>query len=1127
MAEKQNFNLDWYFHKMKPGISLDYINGTYIPWQPVDVPHDWLIEQVNDLYETSDGWYKKTFYCSDISDYFFSLRFDGIYMNSTIYMNGQKVMDWPYGYSSFDVDLNPYLLEGENTILVCVRHKEPNSRWYSGAGIYRNVWLYKKHFYHFVTDGIYISTHKSDSEGWNVTVSSRVICNTKYQIRHEVIDEESEVLLTSYENTFRIDSPLLWDLEQPHLYKLRSFLIVDGDVTDTQINTFGFREIKLTTDEGFFLNGNHIKLKGVCNHHDLGLLGAAFFTEAAKRQLLILKEMGTNAIRTTHNMPAPELLDLADEMGFLVLDEAFDMWERNKTTYDYACFFKEHSSKDVASWIRRDRNHPSVILWSIGNEIYDTHVDAHGEDITRYLMEEVKKYDPYENAYVTICSNYMPWEHAQACADIVKIAGYNYCEKFYATQHKAHPDWIIYGSETSSIVQSRGIYHFPLEKAILSDDDLQCSSLGNSATSWGAQNLVDCALTERDTTYSLGQFLWSGFDYIGEPIPYHTKNSYFGQVDTAGFPKDAYYFYQSMWRSFKEFPMLHILPYWDFNDGQLIDIRVFTNAPYVELFLNKISLGMQALDHEKGTKLIGDWKVAYEKGTLTAVAYDENKCPILCKEKHSFSDAKKIVLKAEKEFLLNDGRDLLFLEISVNDENNVPVENATNRITIHVEKGGRLLGVDNGDSTDYDEYQTNNKRLFSGKLLAIIAADKNADTLVVSATSPGLSYAQLTLPVLNYKKKRDLAGFLCCNGKGLPKNEIPIRKIELTSDEGSVFTKEKPSMRIKAHIYPENATYSDIDFRITDALGVEVKSASFEVDPEKKNEIILTAKGDSDFILRAFTKNGTSHISLLSCLNFTTTGLGVLYTNPYEFVSASHYTHFTGDVTSGNERGVATSIDQKTTLTYDNLDFGSYGSDIITLPIFELAGEPTEITFREGKDLSDETSILGQFIYKKPLIWDVYQEDTFQFNRRLKGITSFTIEVNTKIHIKGFTFSRKQKAYEILSVLEADSIYGDSFSKSSDCVTGIGNNVSFVFTDMDFINGIKKLKICGHCPIDQNTIHIRFHGKTESTQLAEFLHNDTYTTQSFDLSDVHGLCEVTFVFLPGSNFDFKWFRFES
>lgn len=301
-----------------------------------------------------------------------------------------------------------------------------------------------------------------------------------------------------------------------------------------------------------------MKLHGSCEHHDNGCLGAVSNRAAILRRFRKLREMGVNAIRTSHNMPAQEFMELADEFGMLILSEGFDMWERSKTDYDYARFFDEWVEKDVASWVRRDRNHPSIIGWSIGNEIFDTHADERGQEVTSLLRRLVKLHDPQGNGYVTFGSNYMQWENGQKCADILKLAGYNYGERLYNEHHEAHPDWAIYGSETASVVQSRGIYHFPLSQTVLADDDEQCSSIGNSCTGWGAKNTEECIIKDRDAEFCAGQFIWSGFDYIGEPTPYSTKNSYFGQYDTAGFPKDSAYVFRAEWTDYKKAPFVHI-----------------------------------------------------------------------------------------------------------------------------------------------------------------------------------------------------------------------------------------------------------------------------------------------------------------------------------------------------------------------------------------------------------------------------------------------------------------------------------------------------------------------------------------------------------------------------------------
>ncbi|MBA4686322.1 MAG: DUF4982 domain-containing protein [Candidatus Galacturonibacter soehngenii] len=1139
MSLKLLFNKNWLFTKQKlNSLPYDFESDT-ISWEAVDLPHDWLIYE-DDLYENSEGYYEKIYSYSPVDDQVVSIAFDGVYMDSTLYINNQLVGSWKYGYTSFEYDITSFLVDGDNQFRLQVKHEHPNSRWYSGAGVYRNVWLLIRPKEHIISNGIYISTKKENNDFFLI-VSHEISEGSNGDVRHTLLDANNQIVLSnlSSEDSILVSNALPWTLENPYLYTLLSELIVDGEVVDSQQNRFGFRSLLFDVEKGFFLNGIHTKLNGVCQHHDLGALGSAFHPVAAKRQLVLLKEMGVNAIRFSHNMPEPQLLDFTDEMGILIVNEAFDMWERSKTTFDYARFFKSESEKDVKNWIIRDRNHPCVIMWSIGNEIYDTHADSRGEEVTRYLLEQVKRYDPRENAVVTIGSNYMTWENAQRCADILKVAGYNYTEKLYKEHHIKYPDWMIYGSETSSLVQSRGIYHFPLSEHILADDDWQCSALGNSITSWGAKSQEACVIAEKNSPFSLGQFLWTGFDYIGEPTPYHTRNSYFGQIDTSGFPKDSFYFYQSAWTHYKEKPMVHIGCYWDFNEGQLIDVRVMSNAPSIELFLNNVSLGRQQLEHNvikdniqnvsvfTGYKLIGDWQVPYEKGILSAVAYDENNEVIARDQVSSFGDVAKIELLPDKTVMTGDGEDLIFVEIRALDNQGISVENANNRIDLTIEGAGRLVGVDNGDSTDEDSYKGTSKRLFSGKLLAMVASTLEHGTVTLTAKSPGLPSATLTIQSIPSKKEPTTDALLHCK-ESIPNYEIPIRKIELVALEGQHFSKDKQTLNVKAILHPANATYNEITWQITNQAGVEIKLASLKHDKNNNREIKITAHGDGEFRLRCLCNNGSSHARIISSLELYSEGLGSLTQNPYEFIAGSLYSFCEGEASNGNERGVATARDGCTVITYENLDFGEYGSDQLTIPIFELENIPTAVNIYEGRTLTDPGTKVGSFVYHKPSIWNVYQEETIQLEKRLCNVTSLSFEVQRKIHIKGFSFLKKEKAWERLFASEANHIYGDTYRLLDECVEGIGNNVTLEFQNMDFgEEGCYGLTICGSCPIDKNTIHIRFTNETgEYKELAEFTHTLDYEEQSFSLPAITGRYNVTFVFLPGSNFNFKWLQFQ-
>lgn len=1151
MGKKQRINNDWFFSKQPLHTSYETVSQSD-PGYAVTIPHDWLIYNSNDLYEDGDGWYKKTLELSEIcSDTIYTLYFEGVYMDSTLYVNGHEVGTWKNGYSSFEMDITSFLIEGKNEIYVHVVHESPNSRWYSGAGIYRSVWFKTYPTSHIAPQGIYVTTRR-DEKDWHVEVDTEIVIDealnssSTYKLRHSIVDEKHTVITQSevqfnaedrqIKTNLNISNPRVWDIIDPNLYTLLTELIINDKVIDDEQVCFGFRTLNFDTEQGFFLNGRHVKLNGVCQHHDLGSLGAAVNKVALKRQMVLLQDMGVNAIRTAHNMPAVELMDLADEMGLLIVSEGFDMWERPKNPYDNARFFPEWWERDVASWVRRDRNHPSMLMWSIGNEIYDTHADERGQEVTRELLAGVQRHDPRANAVVTIGSNYMPWENAQKCADIVKFAGYNYAEKYYDSHHQEHQDWFIYGSETSSTVQSRGIYHFPLAQSVLSDDDEQCSSLGNSSTSWGAKSTERCIIDDRDATFSLGQFIWTGFDYIGEPTPYSTKNSYFGQLDTAGFKKDSYYIYQAEWTDYKKAPMVHIFPYWDFSEGQMIDIRVCSNAPKIELFFNEQSQGVFHIDHAHGQKLVGEWQLPYTEGTLKAVAYDENDEVIATDIQTSFGDAATIVQTPDKTFLQADGSDLIFIEISTNDEDGNHVGNASNRVHIAVDGPARLVGLDNGDSTDYDSYKGNNRRLFSGKLLAIIASTNEPGTIVVTASSKGLPDNKITLSsfandseeakesgaLYSYSAKHE--ALLSTPELDQGEEEIPVRKLEIVCPDGNQFSPEQKSLSVRVNIHPSEATYQDVEWRVTNVSGVESNNATIQVNG---HEASITALGDGKIYIRCATKNGSDKVKLYSLLEMEIQNMGAAFIHPYEFVSAAYHSDKSYNLTNGNDRGMASSRDGESLIGFERIDFGPYGSNEITLPIFSLDDLRLDIEIWEGAPGEEHAERLTVVSYHKPSIWNTYQEETYTLPKTLTGVTSIYFLLRSKIHLKGFQFKKRLKGLERLSTLDNNMIYGDSFTITSDAIEHIGNNVSLVFEDMDFGDiGTRKLVIEGHSPIDHNTIHVLFNGEQgDSKQLVEFNFSEGYCEREYVIEHVKGLQTVTFVFLPGSQFDFRSFQF--
>ena len=1198
---KTLWNDNWQFMKCSVDTTFKQAMEKKQDMLDVSIPHDWLIYDSHHLYEDSTGWYRKEFTWQE-EDGDMLITFDGVYMDCTIYVNQKEAGQWKYGYSSFTLNVTEFLEEGTNEIVVGVCHKGPNSRWYSGAGIYRNVWMRLVKDLYIEENGLYVHTEAVDN-GYLLSVETNVVlerflAKRAYEtyatlqngqkvteirkqmeaeatcaIEHTLVEKESGMRVPmisqglyerklvrgamkgcsatgalsdeckTYGQRFFVEQPLEWDVDNPFCYELITRLFRNGELCDTLCTTIGFKTMSMDANHGLTLNGKRMKLQGVCEHHDLGALGAAFNKEAQRRKYKLLKEMGVNAIRFAHNMPAPECLELCDEMGFLAMDEAFDMWERPKTEYDYARFFGDWVERDMESFVRRDRNHVSLLFWSVGNEIHDTHADAErGKEITRMLYDLVVKYDPLRNAPITFGSNYLPWDNTQPSANLLDAVGYNYSEKYYVNHHGKYPERIIYGSETASIVYSRGIYHFPLSANILAEDDEQCSALGKSATSWGAKSFEALLCEDRDMEFSLGQFLWTGTDYIGEPTPYHTKNSYFGQIDTAGFPKDAYYVIQSAWVDYHKKPMIHIFPYWDFNEGQLIDVRVCSNAPVVELFFNGQSLGKQRLTHEvnSGNHIIADYQLAYATGTLTAVAYD-GKGNVLCKEeKHSFKDPVKLVLTPDKNFL-ESADDIQCITITAVDEDGHVVENATNRVKLEVGGAGKLVGLDNGDSTDFDSYKGNSKRLFSGKLLAMVQPSGEEGPIRISA-----AFDQSEIPVrkIEIAVKDQCAQSVLGNvadkdthgvsgdaeEKGYNNNYVnqsACTDVDYVPKNTGVcvITPESGVVTATATLYPDNTTYKDVEWRAVNETGVEVNLVTLCPDESGKS-VIIKPMGDGCFRLRCMSRSGDQdRYRIISDLEMKVEGFGPAFTDPYELVMGSLYTRSNGKEGAGNDKGVASATDGDTVITFDHLDFGNRYADEITMPLFTLNGEPYEIEIYEG--LPEEGKLLGQVVYQKEMIWNVYQEDTWKLDRSVTGVTSLSFVFHNKVHMKGFRFTKEEKAYFPLKAVWAEAIYGDSFEKTETAVEKIGNNVSLLYTGMDFGDeGCSRIQIVGRAPKADNPIHIRFaNGQEEIKQVVSFPRSEDYQAVSFDLENVKGKWDVSFVFMPGSCFDFESFRF--
>jgi beta-galactosidase len=1145
MSEKTLFCDGWQFSKQGMASSIDDIKS--FQWRKIDIPHDWLVWQTKNLYESSNGFYKKCFMMTGDEPHV-SLRFEGVYQDSSVYINGKIAFKWKYGYSTFEFEITDFLKKGENEIVVLVRHHAPNSRWYSGAGIYRNVYMIIREKTHFTPDGIYFSAFKKDGK-WTCEIKAEISGgqDKNLAIRHTLIagngNTPGSAGTKADGETVNCSLPIdnssleIWDIENPVLYTLKSELVDNGTVIDTEYNTVGFRTVEFSPNNGFLLNGRQVKLNGVCLHHDLGALGAAFNKTALRRQLLKMIEMGANAVRTSHNMPAKELMELTDELGLLVISEAFDMWQLPKTKYDYARFFDEWVERDVASWIRRDRNHPSLIMWSIGNEIYDTH-SKHPDalEVTKLLNSNVLKHDPNRNGGVTIGSNYVAWEGAQKCADVIKLSGYNYLENCYKEHRVKYPDWFIYGSETASRIQSRGIYHFPASSAVITYEDAQCSSLENCRSGHVDRTASYNLIFERDTPFSGGQFIWTGSDYIGEPSPYSTKNSYFGQIDTAGFEKDGFYLYKVVWNNNngrKSQPILHLFPYWDFNEGQMIDVFAYSNLPKVELFLNGKSIGTEEIDIYHGDKLTFKWRLPYEKGTIKAVGYDQDG-KIVCETKQSsFSDGVKIVPEADKQTINADGEDLAFVSISTVDKDGNFVANAKSRMNVKVSGAGRLVGLDSGDSTDYDEYKGSSKKLFGGKLLAIIAAKTEAsspsepDEIKIEVSSKGFPPQTLVLKALPAEAKK---GISCLTGNFIsPVNEeIPVRKIELKAQR-LTLNQDNRTSEISAVCFPLDCDTPKLEWKAVTNSGIETNIA--KVTAAAGGKAVVTAIGDGDFRLRCTCSNGKKFTEIISDLEFSVTGLGAAVIDPYKMVLGAMYTSSNVKLTEDLEGGVSPQKEM-TYICFENVDFGAAGSGKITLPIIHwFTGNPLPIEIWDGMpDKNGKKLFSGE--YKADFKWQTYQENTFTLSEKMTGIKTVCIalrQVEHKVSLKGFYFERKNRSYEKIPALSNSRIFGDSFTvnRESGIIENIGNNVTIEFDNMDFDRGFSSLTVCGRTHNALDSIHVIFAGESGSERhLIEFEKTSDLTEKTFPLKTITGLFKVTFWFLPGSNFDFEWFRFE-
>jgi beta-galactosidase len=791
---RQNFNEGWRFFKGEaPGAEKpDFADSQ---WRTVRLPHDWAIEGPFDrnanphtgalpIYGT--GWYRKTFTMpAGAKDRRVWIEFDGAMSNSTVWLNGHLLGGRPYGYIGFGFDLTRYLRYGseENVIAVRLTPEDRSSRWYPGAGIYRNVWLDVTGPVHVARWGTYVTTPQVTDEkamvSAKIEVTNAADRSAEAMVQNTVLDSAGKAV-SKNTNTISIPAggsqtvstsitvsrPQRWDVDHPNMYSLVTEIVDGGRVVDRYITPFGIRTIAFDHDKGFLLNGRKLKIQGVCNHHDLGALGAAVNRRAIERQLQIMKSAGVNALRSSHNPPAPEVLEYCDRMGVLVMDESFDMWKRSKIQNGngYSKYFDEWSERDVRDMVHRDRNHPSIFMYSIGNEIPEQN-SPNGAAMAKRLTGFFHEEDPTRPT--TSAFNSPEAAIKNGLGDQVDLFGVNYRPWQYAAFLKQHPKWIVFGSETASCVSSRGVYHLPIQK-YQKHESLQLSSYDVIAPFWAYCPDVEFKYQD-ELPNVLGEFVWTGFDYIGEPTPFFNdrnsqkdwpaRSSYFGFVDLAGFPKDRFYLYQSQWT---KAPMAHVLPHWNWEgrEGQAIPVMAYTNVDEVELFLNGKSLGRKTRfsepveipvgentspDQKFMTKYRLEWQVPYEKGTLRAVAYQNGK-QVAVDEVRTAGAPAKVKLVPDRATISADGEDLSFVTVRVEDQDGNLCPMADNLVKFAISGPGAIAAVDNGNVATEEPFQANHRKAFSGMALVIVRSEQGkTGTVHLSAASEGLAQAAVEI----------------------------------------------------------------------------------------------------------------------------------------------------------------------------------------------------------------------------------------------------------------------------------------------------------------------------------------------------------------------------------------------
>lgn len=773
---------NWKFQKgvQNEASSTDFDDSK---WETVTVPHDWAIygpfdkevdkqlvriEQNSEKVATEktgrtgalphigQAWYRNEFSLAEFNEgKKVILLFEGAMSEPKVYINGTKVGEWNYGYSYFYFDITEYVIKGQNSIAVHLTNRELSSRWYPGAGLYRKVSVIVKNKESIDQWGTFITTPFISEQLAKVNIKTKVSGEKMSLVTHVLdrnqdtvaVDTSDLVFGNEFEQNLAVPDPILWSPESPYLYTVVSSLYKDGKIQDIVNQRFGIRSIKYEAQKGFSLNGQIRKFKGVCLHHDLGPLGTAVNSAALKRQLTILKDMGVDAIRSSHNMPSLEQLELCDEMGFMFLAESFDEWAKPKVENGYNRFFETDAEKDVVNLIHATRNHPCIVMWSSGNEVPDQW-GAEGVKRAKWLQDIFHREDPTRP--VTVGMDQVQATMESGFGALLDIPGLNYRVHLYEEAYERFPQGFLLGSETASTVSSRGIYKFPVEQGKMKQySDFQSSSYDLEYCDWSNLPDDDFVLQD-DKPWVIGEFVWTGFDYLGEPTPYDemwpSRSSYFGICDLAGLPKDRYYLYRSRWNTKEE--TLHILPHWNWEgrEGEVTPVFAYTNYPSAELFVNGKSMGVQHKnDSSPQNRYRLMWMdVKYEPGTIEVIAYDKDGNKKLSKQVTTAEEPYQIKLEADRSKLKADGKDLAFVTVTVIDREGRPCPTATNQLQFKVKGEGSYRAACNGDATSLEMFHLPTMKLFSGKLVVLVQSSQDQGKINLTVSGKGLKKAELS-----------------------------------------------------------------------------------------------------------------------------------------------------------------------------------------------------------------------------------------------------------------------------------------------------------------------------------------------------------------------------------------------